>query len=264
MTVDSIVADAKAISTKAAELETLRSQIDRLVNEAAQVWEGSDVRAFRTAWTGTYAPRMRTAITRLNDMSRQLTQQADQQRKASVADIKVSAAKVTPLGGLTGGLPTGGPFGGGSTSPPPSAPTEPPICQPSSLPSWVHKFVKDVDFIANTLEAATGSWSAIAPWLPIATHGLSLVVDFYDQWEKDSCDPNLHWSARLARAYVITNADNASGWMGIAISGLMEGCDVPAPLAVMGGYFAGLGLDWAYTTFLKDDVHDWVDKNIRW
>jgi len=95
MSVEDIDRAAVLLRGQGQELESVRQQIDRLVREAGMHWDGADLRAFRGTWA-TVAPKMRTSVDHLADMSKHLVRQADEQRQASA-----------PRPGSITGLPQG-------------------------------------------------------------------------------------------------------------------------------------------------------------
>ncbi|MCL2315604.1 MAG: WXG100 family type VII secretion target [Actinomycetia bacterium] len=113
MSVDAIDRAATTLRAQGEELDSIRQQVDRLVNEAGAHWDGTDVRAFRSAWSSSLAPRMRSGSSHLSDMAQYLTRQAAEQRQASAAH-----GGSAPGGGL--GVPV---------LPADDDHTDPPVCE---------------------------------------------------------------------------------------------------------------------------------------
>jgi len=93
MSPDQIDAAANQLRIQANELESIRSRVTSLVNEASAHWNGRDLQSFRATWYNSYQTKLSSAIGRLDVMASQLVQQATQQRETSSA---------TGIGGING------------------------------------------------------------------------------------------------------------------------------------------------------------------
>jgi len=111
MTPDQIDLASGQLRTQARELQTIRAQVTRLMNDAAANWNGQDLRTFRSTWQNSYLPKMLAAISCLESMASELAQQATQQRTASAASTLPGVAAIfIPLDFTSrGGQPSGGP-----------------------------------------------------------------------------------------------------------------------------------------------------------
>lgn len=86
MTPDQIDVAANQLRAQSKEVQSVRSRVTALVNEASSAWQGQDLRAFRSAWYSSYQSRLVAAANRLDSMASELSRQAAQQREASAAN----------------------------------------------------------------------------------------------------------------------------------------------------------------------------------
>ncbi|MDR2896134.1 MAG: hypothetical protein LBV30_05740 [Propionibacteriaceae bacterium] len=83
MTVTQVQQLARGLSGQVGQLESLRSRIDAVVNEAMRAWDGPDIYRFSNQWWGQRRPQLQNAINRMASMVVTLDRQAADQSSTS-------------------------------------------------------------------------------------------------------------------------------------------------------------------------------------
>lgn len=83
MDADEVERVATQLNNQANSLGQAISQINGLVNQATQVWDGNDSRQFHDWWNNTHKPNLEKAKHALEDLGKSAKQNAEEQRRIS-------------------------------------------------------------------------------------------------------------------------------------------------------------------------------------
>jgi len=83
MTPEQVEAAGRALGTESGNLNLLEARVQSLVDQAARLWSGDDVRQFAQIWQSSLAPQAKASATLLQTMAMSLRVNASQQRQTS-------------------------------------------------------------------------------------------------------------------------------------------------------------------------------------